>query len=112
MARKLSAAQQRRVEEIRELEKVVDHVAKLVSELDQSRAATALVLEHVCETVAREMSQMRQRALTANIGTIADVAGYMSVMAGRGGGIDIKIRGLRDGGKRYFSPLLPFPSNT
>jgi len=47
--------------------------------------------------VAREMSQMRQRALTANIGTIADVAGYMSVMAGRGGGLDMKIRGLRDG---------------
>jgi hypothetical protein len=97
MARKLSAAQQRRVEEIREFEKVVDHVAKLVAELDQSRAAKALVLEHICETVAREMSQMRQRALTANIGTIADVAGYMSVMAGRGGGIDMKIRGLRDG---------------
>jgi len=36
---------------------------------------------------------MRQRALTANVGTIADIAGTMSVMAGRGGGINMKIRG-------------------
>ena len=39
----------------------------------------------------------RQRALTANIGTLGDVAGAMSVMAGRGGGIFMKIRGLNDG---------------
>ncbi|PYO63894.1 MAG: hypothetical protein DMD70_03060, partial [Gemmatimonadetes bacterium] len=36
------------------------------------------------------------RALTTNIGTIADVAGTMSVMAGRGGGINMKIRALAE----------------
>jgi hypothetical protein len=40
---------------------------------------------------------MRQRALSSGIGTIADVAGAMSVMAGRGGGVLLKIRGLADG---------------
>ncbi len=40
---------------------------------------------------------LRQRALTANIGTIADVAGALAVMAARGGGLNMKIRGLTDG---------------
>jgi hypothetical protein len=97
MVQKLTANQQRRVEEIKAFLKTTDHVAKLVAELDGSRAAKPQVKDHLCELIAREMSQMRQRALTANIGTVGDVAGYMSVMAGRGGGVDTKIRGLRDG---------------
>jgi len=97
MAGKLSADQQRRVDEILQFQRTVDHVAKLVAELEGNRAAKASYLDNLCETIARELSQMRQRALTANIGTIGDVAGAMSVMAGRGGGIFMKIRGLNDG---------------
>ena len=97
MAQKLTAEQAARVEQLHGFLKTVDHVAKLVAELDSNRAAKAKVLENICESLARELSQMRQRALTANVGTIADVAGAMSVMAGRGGGINMKIRGLADG---------------
>ena len=97
MASKLSAEQQRRVDEILQFQRSVEHVAKLVAELEGNRAAKATFIDNLCETIARELSQMRQRALTANIGTIGDVAGAMSVMAGRGGRIFMKIRGLNDG---------------
>jgi len=97
MAQKLTAEQLARIEYVQGSLRTVDHVAKLVHELDSNRAAKSKVLENICESIARELAHMRQRALTANIGTIADVAGSMSVMAGRGGGIDMKIRGLGDG---------------
>lgn len=94
---KLTPEQARRVEEIEEFLHAADGLRNLVSELDGSRAAQSRVVERICEAIARECSQLRQRALTANVGTIADVAGTMSVMAARGGGISMKIRGLADG---------------
>ncbi len=48
---------------------------------------------------------MRQRALTANVGTIADLAGTMSVMAGRGGGINMKIRALAEAVNSIYMQL-------
>ena len=69
----------------------------LVAELEANRAAATRIVQQLCERIAKETSQLRQRALSANIGTIGDVAGAMSVMAGRGGGINMKIRGLTEG---------------
>src|SRR2546429_9367214 len=86
MASKLTAEQQRRVDEILQFQRTVEHVAKLVAELEGNRAAKSSFIDNLCETIARELSQMRQRALTANIGTLGDVAGAMAVMAGGGGG--------------------------
>jgi hypothetical protein len=97
MAQKITADQAARIEQIQGFVKSVDHVARLVAELDSNRAAKSKTLENISESIARELSHLRQRALTANVGTIADVAGAMSVMAGRGGGINMKIRGLGDG---------------
>jgi hypothetical protein len=97
MAHKITADQAARIEQIQGFVKSVDHVARLVAELDSNRAAKSKTLENISESIARELSHLRQRALTANVGTIADVAGAMSVMAGRGGGINMKIRGLGDG---------------
>ena len=93
----LTVDQQRRVVEIEEYLKITERVKRLVTELEDNRAAQPNVLKGICETIARDLSQMRQRALTSNIGTIADVAGAMSVMAARGGGINMKVRGLVDG---------------
>jgi len=94
---KLTADQYRRIAEIEEYLRVADKVKRLVAELESNRAAQSNVIQGISETLARELSQLRQRALTSNIGTIADVAGAMSVMAGRGGGLNMKIRGLADG---------------
>src|SRR2546430_10160054 len=97
MASKLTAEQQRRVDEILQFQRTVEHVAKLVAELEGNRAAKSSFIDNLCETIARELSQMRQRALTANIGTLGDVAGAMSVMAGRGGGVFFKNYGAQHG---------------
>lgn len=93
---KLTADQVRRIEEIEEFQRTADYLKRLVTELESNRAGHARVLQQLSDKIVKEASQMRQRALTANIGTIADVAGTMSVMAGRGGGIHMKIRALSD----------------
>src|SRR5947209_20459541 len=90
MASKLSAEQQRRVDEILQFQRSVEHVAKLVAELEGTRAAKATFIDNLCETIARELSQMRQRALTANIATIGGAAGPMPGVAGPGGGPPMK----------------------
>src|SRR5262249_7062110 len=96
MAQKLTADQARRVEEIEAHLKTVEHLKHLITELDGNRAGAARLLQGICESIAREAGHLRQRCISSNIGTVADVAGAMSVMAGRGGGINLKIRGLND----------------
>lgn len=97
MQHKVTPEQARRAEEIEDFLRTVRDLKALVSELESSRAAATAVVQRLCESIARECSQLRQRMLTANVGTVADVAGAMSVMAARGGGINMKIRGLSDG---------------
>src|SRR2546425_6852172 len=107
MVTKLTADQQRRVGDIQQFQKVVEHVAKLVAELNSNRAAKATFIDNICESIARQLSQMRQRALTSGVGTIADVAGAMSVMAGGGGGGGQKKRGLSGGGEKFGGEARP-----
>ncbi len=102
---KFSPEQLRRIEEIHEFQRTVDVVKHLVAELEANRAAATHTVQQLCERIAKETSQMRQRALTANIGTIGDVAGAMSVMAGRGGGINMKLRGLTEGVSSLYIQL-------
>ena len=98
MAQKQSPTQLRRIEELQQYVRTVDHVRKLVAELESNRAAKASIVNGICSNIARELSHMRQRALTANLGTLPDVAGNLAVVAGRGGtGLNMKIRALADG---------------
>lgn len=95
---KLSPNQQRRVDTIHEYQMVVVHVKRLVAELDGNRAARTKIIDNICATLARELSQLRQRAMTSPVGTIGDIAGALSVLAARGGsGLAFKLRGLNDG---------------
>ena len=96
--KKLTPNQQRKVDTIQDYLSAVVHVKRLVAELDSNRAANNKVIDNICATIARELSQLRQRAMTAPVGTVGDVAGSLSVLAARGGsGIAFKIRGLHDG---------------
>lgn len=98
MVGRLSGAQQRRVDEILDYQRIVEKVRHLVAELESSRAAKAFIVNNISAAIERELSRLRQRALTSNIGTLADQAGAMAVLAGRGGsGIAFKIRGLQEG---------------
>jgi hypothetical protein len=94
---KLSANQQRKVDQITELQKIVDHTKVMVKELESSRAAKASVINNLSGMIAREMQQMRQKLLTSPVGTVGDLAGNLSIVAGRSAGIAVKIRALNDG---------------
>ena len=98
VVKKQSANQVRRIEELQGYVRTVDHVRKLVAELEANRAANLKVINGICGTIARELSHMRQRALTANLGTLPDVAGQLAIVAGRAGtGMNMKVRALADG---------------
>jgi hypothetical protein len=95
--KKLTPAQAARVDMISEFLRTMERVKHSVAELDSNRAARSQIIDNICGAIARDLTHMRQRALTANIGTVADVAGALAVMAGRGAGLNMKIRGLNDG---------------
>jgi len=95
--KKVSPAQAARIEQVNAFLHVANHVKGMVAELDANRAARSQLIDNLCGSIARDLTHLRQRALTANIGTIADVAGSLAVMAARGGGLNMKIRGLTDG---------------
>jgi len=98
VAEKQSPNQIRRIEELQGYVRTVDHVKKLVAELESNRAAKPKIVDGICGNIARELSHMRQRALTSNLGTLPDVAGQLAVVAGRAGtGLNMKIRALADG---------------
>lgn len=98
MVQKQSANQIRRIEELQQYVRIVDHVRKLIAELESNRAAKPKILNIICGNIARELSHMRQRALTANLGTLPDVAGTLAIVANRAGtGINMKVRALADG---------------
>ncbi len=102
---KLTAEQVRRIEELDEYRRATDYLKHLVVELEANRAGQTRTIQQLSEKIVNAASQMRQRALTANIGSIADVAGTMSVMAGRGGGINMKIRALGDAVNSLYMQL-------
>jgi hypothetical protein len=98
VVQKQTANQIQRIEELQKYVRTVDHVRKLVSELESNRAANPKILNGICANIARELSHMRQRALTANLGTLPDVAGSLAIVASRAGtGIMMKVRALTDG---------------
>ena len=98
MVQKQSANQIRRIEELQVYVRAMDHVKKLVAELESNRAAKPKIIDGICANIARELGHMRQRALTANLGTLPDVAGSLAIVASRTGtGIMMKVRALNDG---------------
>lgn len=95
---KLTPNQVRQIELIQGFIRNVDHVKKLVAELEGNRAARPVIINNICGAIARELSQMRQRALSANVGTLADTAGGLAVLAARqGSGLNFKVRALAEG---------------
>ena len=65
---KLTADQVRRIEEIEEFRHATDRLKRFVAELESNRAGQTRVIQQLSEKIAHESAQMRQRALTSNIG--------------------------------------------
>src|SRR5258705_13599628 len=98
VVQKKPANQLRRIEELQVYVRTVDHVRKMVSELESNRAANPKIINNICGSIARELSHMRQRALTANLGTLPDVAGQLAIVAGRArAGVKMKGRAPAEG---------------
>jgi len=98
VVQKLTPNQVRHIEQIQGFIRNVDHVKKLVAELEGNRAARPMIINNICGAIARELSQMRQRAISANVGTLADTAGGLAVLAARqGSGLSFKVRALAEG---------------
>src|SRR5207244_12519945 len=95
MAEKLSAEQAQRAEQIQQFIKSAEHVQRLVAELEANRNQPKIA-DNICHTIARKMSQLRHRAVEANVSIIADLASPMSVHTARTGNLTKKIRGIRD----------------
>ena len=94
---KLSANQQRKIDHILVLQKIVGHTRSTLKELESSRAAKASVVNNLSGMIAREMQQLRQKLLTSPVGTVGDLAGNLSIVAARNAGLNVKIRALNDG---------------
>jgi len=90
---KPSAKTTETVEYLETLLKEADHFSALVEQF----AAAKKGGEMYAAQVARELGQLRQKAMMRNLGFVADAAGQLGVMASRGGSPMMKSRVLRDG---------------
>jgi len=98
VVQKQSANQIRRIEELQVYVRTVDHVRKMVSELESIARREPENHQQHLRKHRRELSHMRQRALTANLGTLPDVPANWRSVAGRAGtGINMKVRALAEG---------------
>lgn len=69
----------------------------MVAELDSSRGQATAVQERLITAISRELSQLRQRALSAGVGGVDQQAGALAVLARSGVGLAFRIRALNDG---------------
>jgi len=98
VVQKQSANQIRRIEELQVYVRTVDHVRKMVSELESNRAANPKIINNICGSIARELSHMRQRALTRISARCRTWPANWRSWAGRAGtGINMKVRALAEG---------------
>ena len=94
---KLTPLQAQRIELIQGFQRSLAGIKKLVGELESNRAARPQVLQDIGSRISREFSRLRARANVASIGTVADVAGQLSIAANRSSGLLMKLRTLNDG---------------
>jgi hypothetical protein len=90
--RKLTARAEEEVVFMENLLVQCDHLTKLVEEY----AAAKKNQDAQAQTIARQLSQIRQQAMIKNLGPIADQAGLLSVAAGRGSQMQ-RARTMREG---------------
>lgn len=92
MAIKLSSRQQVQLAFLDSEEPKLGRVYSLIERMNTPNEA-----EMVTRQLARLMDHMKGGATTAGLPMVADSAGAMAMTARRGGGIQVRIRGLRDG---------------
>ena len=91
MAVKLSSRQQAQLAFLETLPPKVERIHRVIEEMGTLRADEAVV-----RGLARILDEIKVNAAALNLTGLADTAGLMGTMARRGGGIQFKVRGLRE----------------
>ena len=91
MALKLSARQQAQLGFLQTLPPKFSRIKNIVEQMAARRADEATV-----RALGRILDETRANAPAFSLGGIADTCGLMSTMARRGGGLQMKVRGLRE----------------
>lgn len=92
MAPKLSSAQHAQLAFLETLPARFERIHRQIEEIASMRADDTQV-----RNLCRFLDESRNQAGTLNLGPLADTFGRMSMMARRGGGLQMKVRGLREG---------------
>jgi hypothetical protein len=91
MAVKLSS---RQMSQLAFLETLPPKIAKVHGIIEQM--ASLKVDDSVVRGLGRLLDDIKSHAQAHGLGGIADTAGFMGTMARRGGGLQMKVRGLRE----------------
>ncbi len=91
MAQKLSSRQQAQLELLQLLPPRFHRMQAVIEEMGALRAD-----EVVVRGFARQLDELRAQAQALNLTRIADTAGLMATLARRSGGLQVRVRGLRE----------------
>jgi hypothetical protein len=91
MAIKLSSRQQAQLAFLQSLPPKFQRMHSVIEEMSALRAD-----EVVVRGFARQLDELKAQAAALSITGLADTAGLMATMARRGGGLQMKVRGLRE----------------
>lgn len=91
MAVKLSSRQQAQLAYLQTLPPKFQRMHTVIEEMAGLRADDSVV-----RGFARQLDELKANAAALSIPGLADTAGLMSTMARRGGGLQMKVRGLRE----------------
>jgi hypothetical protein len=91
MARKLSSRQQAQLAYLEQLPPKFQRIHSVIEQMSGPR-----VDEGITRGLGRLLDEIKGKASALSLGGIAETAGIMRTMLQRGGGIQFKVRGLRD----------------
>jgi hypothetical protein len=91
MAQKLSSRQQAQLAFLQMLPPKFQRLNTVIEEMAALRADDVVV-----RGFARQLDEMRAQAQALNLSRVADTAGLMGTMARRTGGVQVRVRGLRE----------------
>jgi hypothetical protein len=89
---KLTGAQQARLAFLQTLPPKFERIHRQIEEIAGLRADESAV-----RGLSRLLDECRNQASTLSLGPLADTFGLMSMLARRGGGLQMRLRGLREG---------------
>jgi hypothetical protein len=90
-ALKLSARQQAQLAYLQTIPPKFQRMHAVIEEMSARRAD-----EVVVRAFARQLDELKANAAALNLNVLADTAGYMATLARRTGGLEVRVRGLRE----------------